>query len=420
MRKFFKKLFIVIVILIFAVFGYYLYDVLREKSRPEKIAQIIHDEDRREQTDRLKKYLESEDPTLRARAALALGRIGEKDCGKFLFGMLTDPDMNVASTAAFALGLTGEKGYASQLMDVVNEVPSSVAVKIVEAAGRLADSSMYDVANQLVETLSHPSPEVREAVCLALFRAGARSKTDALIKFIEREEDDLVQKTALYSLARFKIDLASAVFIKFMADPDPFARSLAVRGLSSSKTSKAEHYLAIALNDTDHGVVARAIIELAGRKSNNGRELLLKKLRNESDEKLLILVLEALEKLKNVPDDADIILTRLTPNTSDGVLAAAVKTLASIQKDRAVNFIDSLITLERPFVKAGCAEAYRIIGKSNVIPRLVVLFGDEDSMVRTAALDALIKLDTANVDFYIRKALADLAGDDVRGEWCRC
>ena len=41
---------------------------------------------------------------------------------------------------------------------------------------------------------------------------------------------------------------ASAIFIDYLADADPFVRALAVRGLGRSNSPDATHYLAIALN----------------------------------------------------------------------------------------------------------------------------------------------------------------------------
>ena len=91
---------------------YYLYDLLREKSNAEKLADIIHEEDRRNLSKHLLAYLDDPDEEIRARAALAIGRIGGVGTGKSLMAMIFDSSLEVASSAAFAIGLTGEKSYA--------------------------------------------------------------------------------------------------------------------------------------------------------------------------------------------------------------------------------------------------------------------------------------------------------------------
>ena len=89
---------------------------------------------------------------------------------------LKDSSMTVARTAAFAIGLTGQIEFASPLLSVARNLPSAVAANAVLSAGRLADSSMTEVADSLLAFLAEASPEVREAACYALFYAGARTQ----------------------------------------------------------------------------------------------------------------------------------------------------------------------------------------------------------------------------------------------------
>ncbi|MDH4155829.1 MAG: HEAT repeat domain-containing protein [candidate division Zixibacteria bacterium] len=406
MERFLRRLAAAVVVILAAAVAYYVWDTFREKSTAEKLAEIIHDEDRRELSGRLETYLHCTDPEVRGRAALTVGRIGQKGSGKLLIDMVTDSSLDVASQAAFALGLTREKGYASQLMDMVPDVPSAVAMRLVEAAGRLADSTMYDVANQLVEALSHPSPDVREAACLALFRAGAKSKAAAVTEFVNGEEDALVQAAALYALSRFEANQAMPVFVRFLADADPFVRATAISGLSHIASPDAEHYLAIALNDSDPSVVAQAVAALGRKDNSEARTQLARKLEQVTDEKVMVALIEAMRRQEN-RDGLSAILAKLEVYPVPAVVAAGIKYLAVIRKDRSVNMIDSLAAQGEPYIRAACAEAYGLVGKSNVVPRLAVLFSDEDGMVRMAAFDALVRLDSTNVDFYLGKALAD-------------
>jgi len=406
MKKKLRILAAVAVILLAAIVAYYLYDSLRARTHAEKMAEIIHLEDQRLFSVRLKKYLRADNLDIRARAALAVGRIGGKGSGELLFAMLSDSAIDVAATSAFALGLTDEKEYAPRLLEVAFDLPSAVGAKAVEAAGLLADSSMVEVADQFVEYLSHPSPDVREAACMALYRAGAKSKGGDLVTFIKSEPDDLVRKAALYSLTRLGVSEAEPVFVEYLADADPFARSLAVHGLGEVPSTEAEHYLSIALNDANHGVVAQAIRELAKKNSKEAYRQLVRKLGREKDEKLIIELLDALQQQKN-NRGVDIALTLLAAEPSSNIVAAVVKYVASIQKDRAVNLIDSLVAEGDPYVKVACAKAFGLVGNKNVVPRLAVLFNDEDPMVCASAFVNLIKIDSSNLDFYVKRALAD-------------
>lgn len=406
MERFLKRLVIFIVVMLFGIVAYYFYDNFRVKTETELLAQIIHDEDRRELTERLKDFTSSENAKIRSRAALAVGRIGAKGSAPLLFEMIGDASMDVASTAAFALGLTGEKGYAARLMDVINDVPAGVARYIVGAAGRLADSAMVEFSSQLVELLSHPSPDVREAVCMALYRSGSKSKAPALINFMSREKDELVLKAALYTLARFGVEEAETIFMEYFADSDPAVRALAVRGLGKSNSSEGDHYLAIALNDSDPGVVAQAVIELGARGNINARKQTVRKFERTDDATLVTALLRAMRRQENNLG-AEAVIERLAQFNSAEALGEAVLYLAEINKDRAVNLIDSLAATGEAYIRARCAEAYGLTGNKNVIPRAALLFSDEDGMVRRAALEMLLVNDIPNQDFYLNKALVD-------------
>jgi cyclophilin family peptidyl-prolyl cis-trans isomerase/HEAT repeat protein len=393
-------------VILAAVAIFYLYDALKPPTQTEKMAEIIHLEDQRLFSDRLKRSLNDSDMDIRARAALAVGRIGDEGSGELLFAMLSDSAIDVAVTSAFALGLTGDKEYASQLLDVAFDLPSAIGTEAVEAAGRLADSSMTTVVEGLVKYFSHPSPDVREAACMALYRAGAKAKGGDILTFVKNEPDELVRKAVLYALARLGVDEAAQVFVEFLADSDPFVRSLAVQGLGSVQSEEAVHFLAISLNDADQGVVAEAIAWLAKKNSVEAYTQLVRKLEKEKDEKLVVALLNGLRRQKN-DRGVEAALTILHTEPPSNIVAAAVKYIASIRKGRAVNLIDSLVAQGGPHVTAACAEAFGTVGGKNVIPRLAVLFNDEDPMVRYHAFEALMKVDSGNADFYLRKALVD-------------
>ena len=98
-----------VAVVLFCVIGYILYDSMRKLSHDEKLARIIHLEDRRQITSELLGFTSDDSSDVRARAALALGRIGEPSAGNHLMNLLSDPSIDVASTAAFALYLNSRR-----------------------------------------------------------------------------------------------------------------------------------------------------------------------------------------------------------------------------------------------------------------------------------------------------------------------
>jgi HEAT repeat protein len=396
-------------VVLFVLVAYYLYDALHERSVVERLAEIIHTEDERQLTDKLESYLGDDSLIVRERAVLAIGRIGHPRSGRLLMPMLEDSALGVAATAAFALGLTGDASLAAPLIAKATDLPATVAARAIEAAGRLADSTNSEVAQALPLLLNDPSPEVREAACYAYFHARVTDPalTDPLVTLAKAEADTTVRLAALYALAMLRVESAAVVFAKYQADADPHVRLLAVKGLEGTSYPEAIRFLAMSLNDVDKRVVAAAIAALQRKGGPDAAQYLAARLGRTNDEKLIVAVIEALTAMKN---RAGLATAELHLNTglTENVSAAAIVYVAAILGDRAIGRIDSLLYgAPSPAIRAACAEAYRAVNSDKVIPRLATLFADEDPLVRAGAFDVLMAVDSANLDFYLRKALAD-------------
>jgi len=406
MKKMLKTIRLIFIIALVIVVAYFLYDFLRPIDTNDKLAKIIHLEDRREASDRLKSFLKDEDAGVRARAALAIGRIGAKGADATLMNILEDPDWKVAATAAFAIGLTGEKDNAMPLLDFALEVPASITINAVRTAGTLTDSTMHEEISMILSFLNHASPEVREAALIALFRANAKSSAIDIIEYLEKEPDEYVLQTGLYVLARMGAVEAEELFINYLGDTDPNLRSLALQGINRAKIKDSEKFLNIALNDENNYVVYRAIQGISNLKSNNAGKKLLAKLDTENDEQLIIAIIDALREL-NDPAGVQKAKQRSESEQSSNITAATVRYAAAIQKGRAFNYIDSLMREDDPIVKVACTDAFSEIADKSVIPRLAVLLNDKNASVRGSAFSNLTSLDSNNASFYIDQALND-------------
>jgi cyclophilin family peptidyl-prolyl cis-trans isomerase/HEAT repeat protein len=403
MIKAIKKLLVIAVILLIAAGAYYLYDTLREKTYEEQLAEIIHLEDQRNYNQTLIDYLSHPNPKLRARAALAVGRIGRPGCGEALMELVKSDQIDVASNAAFALGLTDENRYAVQLLDFAFDVPAKVGEMAVNAAGRLADSSMAD---KFVAFLNHPSPEVRSAACMALYRSNGQQATADLINFLKKEKDDEVRYDALFALVYMRSTIAFDVYVDFLADANGYNRSLAVRGIGLSDSKEAIQYLSIALNDSDPRVVTQAAASLSSKETKTAKDNLLKKLSRETDEKLIIDIINGLRRQNN-KNGVEAVKDAVKKNSHPNIIAAAIRYLAMAQNDRAISYIDSMVTLDNQKINEAAADAYGIIDSPKNIPRLTALFKNRFETVRASAFGELVRMDSTNIEFYINTALAD-------------
>ncbi len=386
---------------------YFVFDIFRTSSLDEKLAEIVHFEDRRESSRTLHNYLKDDDPQVRERAALAIGRIGGKDGAQLIFDLISnDESIDVAATAAFAIGLTGEKEFSLKLLEIAYDLPGQVAAPAVLSAGRLADSTMKEMHLMLESYFTHPSPEVRESACYAVYLSKAVLAPAKMFDLFNVEPDDDVRIAALYSLARMGVIQAEAIYEDYLSDADPFVRSISVRGLSFATSEESTHLLAIASNDTDPGVAASALAALGKRKTKEAQKQLLKKLELEEDPKLIVTIFEGL-RAQNNDGAVDAAYQIIESNPLNYVVAAAVLYLTEFQKDRAVDLIDSLMRTEDQYLKAACAEAYGMVERNTVVPRLSKLFIDKNPSVRAAAFNSLMKVDKENQNYYIDQALSD-------------
>src|ERR1051325_1749710 len=102
---------------------------------------ITKAEDERRWDDVLRNLLSNPNPSIRKRAALAAGRIGNEDSVTALTPLLEkDADVSVRAMAAFALGEIESETAANSLVAVLKNTstPAEVSARAVEALGKIA------------------------------------------------------------------------------------------------------------------------------------------------------------------------------------------------------------------------------------------------------------------------------------------
>ncbi|MEP0827367.1 MAG: peptidylprolyl isomerase [bacterium] len=395
---------VLLIVLVVLVFYYDLLNI--REGKIDSLANIVELEDTRFASDRLVGYLNHNDPEIRARAALALGRIGDLSRTDELFKLLGDSSVDVAATAAFAIGITGRKEYAFRLLEETPEASPDILAMAIQSAGRLADSTMTDFPMAVTGFLSHPDHRVREQAAYALWRAGARSASEQLFVIGRSDPVRAVRVAALYALARIGIADQGDFYMQFLPDNDPFVRMTAIRGLGLRKDDSQTTLAAVGLNDRDNSVVSQAISSLTTIGSISALEFLQNKYEGETDEKLKLQLIESFTRLKS-----DLILDQVSSEidslSSPSFKAAAVVYLATIQGGEALALIDSLLELDNRQVNAAICQALQVIGGEYAKPRLGTLLNDSMPEVRRAAFDALCVIDPVNVDYYINTVISD-------------
>ena len=266
----------------------------RARVPAETLLQIVQAEDERrwEEAD-LGKLLADSNPAVRARAALAAGRIGDEGAVAPLGNLLkADRDEAVRLSAAFALGeIESEAGAAALTETLQLSKSGGLRARAVEALGKIAAAlpeARADAKKRIGDTitatlaaeqrLAKPNRAVVLQGLTAMLRArpenGARTLALSL-----NSTDGRVRADAANALARLRAkESLERLRAMLAADADPVARANAARALGAAEDAGAFEALAKhAATDMDARVRVSAVRALAQIKEPRAADPLVRR-----------------------------------------------------------------------------------------------------------------------------------------------
>jgi len=314
---------------------------------------IIRHEDERRWDDQLQALLTSGDPKVRARAALAAGRIGDdKAVAPLADTLIMDRDNAVREMAAFALGEIESPGGAYALVTVLQDPEKPARARAIEALGKVTaamsaakpggqntpdddrlDQCKAAIVSALRFELQRKPSRDRMSVLLGL-TAVLRTRPDGIgslvTKFLD-DADPAIVATALNTMARLRLKDGNERVWQLLSHSDPIVRANAARVIGTAEHKEAfDAVLERALRDPDLRVRVSAIRTLAGLKDpraaapliKRGQELLSSERVNPSARN------EALEVATTVG--------RLLPGSDNAEAVAFLRAMRSHTKGEAV------------------------------------------------------------------------------------
>ncbi|MBX3279998.1 MAG: HEAT repeat domain-containing protein [Acidobacteria bacterium] len=291
---------------------------------PSIHARILQLEDERDiGGDELPRLLKDPREAVRERAALALGRIGDRRATRALIeAMNTDASLRVRKTAAFALGESDDAQAIPALLNLLDQeaVPLGVGAGIVEALGKLGSLPSVEegiraqIGDRILRRALPPAPEKLDPddqlfvslTISALSRLRAAESVPFLARYLQSPHA-AIRADAANALFRLRRPIAAAApdLIVAATDADADVRANAARALGASGDTKALDPLVKLLGDPDPRVAVNAVrgLQLLGVAS--GVQLLISASEKwlatlPSDPSMINLLLESASALGNL------------------------------------------------------------------------------------------------------------------------
>lgn len=401
-------------------------------SRIEKMSRVLSLEDRRSLGGgELERYLRDPDRSVRRRAALAAGRIGDPGGIATLLDLMNDGEAEVRQMSAFALGLIGDKRAVDRLLSALGDPDAVVRGRAAEALGRIGETrAAGNVAGMLVAAIPKGAPhltirgddpgnprdpwlELRLGL-LALARLKDATAAESVLLLSGKPRFDWWAAT--YLAMRAESPALKPVLLASVSSTDPLSRALAARGLGALKDASALDVLAGLTRDKDEGVVVSALRALAAVGDARGTSVVAAALASPS----LAIEREALLALAALPGDRSLRakVVGFVAHERPFIRAAALQALARTDREDLALVLSGLDPDPDWTVRAGLATALGAAGDEVSVGILFSMLKDEDVRVLPAVLEALRKargsdsVDTLvreleHPDFAVRAAAAE-------------
>ncbi len=370
---------------------------------PDPAADIWRVEDGRADPDGVLAFAAaSEDPALRARSALAMGRIQDPSFASTLANLAgLEEEKEVRLAALFALGQLGLSENATAPPEALQAVRAAtedgdpeVVATATEALGKLASP---EASEALVRLLSSPQEGVRVEAVMGLFRLRyvplwrrqvetapelSAAATKALLGALTDPSAEVRWRVA-HAVSRYAEPAASEALTGVLGDENEWVRLFAARALGSSGNDASVPSLVGLLGDGSPRVRIEALRALAAR---GAAEQIPSTLAQDGSPHVRAALAGALAASNS--EASLVTLHNLIKDDSATVRAAASGALIGRLGERFSPLLEGVLAGEGWVEKVAVVPALANWGEQGE-PLLRRAFADTDARVRAAAVGAL-------------------------------
>lgn len=375
--------------------------VAQDLGQVNDLAQLLRLQDRREfDLAALQRSARDPDSLIRAQAAVAIGRIGDRAGVPLLVPLLDDPDTTVRAQAAFSLGMLRDSSAADELARRVEAFPAVASgadqVEIVTALAKIggpAAGRAMDALLQRHPPAGSPSDPATSVALLEAWRLGRRAPAARLVEYVH-SGSGVWRRNAAYSASRLRLAAAAGAFLEAAVDSDSLTRSFAARGLTASLADSAhlapaafEGALRTLIGDSAAQVRISALRSLATFRDSSVAGLAQSRLADRDPNT----VVQAITTLGTLGGSHAIqaLEDRVAQGATFAVRHAALLALAQAAPARVLAVGSGWRTDADWRLRAALAEALGASATDSARAALGVMSADSDARVVAAALAAL-------------------------------
>ncbi len=366
-----------------------------------KLRRIAALEDIRADASVVAAYLTDTDESVRARAALALGRLQDSTSVSALGALVSDPSGAVRANAAFALGQTLSVSSAAPLIAFTSDKSDDVRAVAVEALGK---TRSRQAVRPLIRMLDSRQTSLASQAALSLAFVGDSTALSALWKAAGSRDEETRWRVA-YALENIPHTKSLKVLTKLASDKSWLVRSYAARALGKIPSKAAVAVLGRLSSDEDWHVRVNAARSLGMVPVSDGVPLLASMLGDGSFQ-VKAAACASLGKLGS--GDAVDFMTRLAYDSSPLVRTEAVRALILCSKLAGQTLAEQVLQKDVWFVRASFYEA---LGEAKVDGAFQILQTafqvDPDARARAAAVVGVGKLKSKDTLGFLRAASED-------------
>jgi cyclophilin family peptidyl-prolyl cis-trans isomerase/HEAT repeat protein len=397
----------------------------QDQSSVADLAQVLMLEDRRAfDAAAFQRAVQHPDTMVRSRAAMAIGRIGERAGTPLLLQLLADRDQGVRAEAAFALGTLGDTAAVGELAQLLDGFPPVVTgefeMEVVTALCKIGGDAAATAVERLLQRHPPDGPNDDRASATALLQAWRLRRASPVARRLAayvRSAGGEWRRNAAYSAGRLRVNDAAAVLLELANDPDALTRAWAVRGMSAALADSSgvgrdafTSRIRGLLGDPDAQVRINALRALATFRDPALAPLAAPDL-TDGDQNVMVQAAIALGALGGTRA-AQVLAERFAGAGTFALRRAILLALGQADPQAALAASRGWRTDPDWSLRAGYAEMLGVAATAAARQQLFELLGDGDPRVVAASLGALEQFTSTGDSALVSAARARLAHAD--------